>query len=100
MKVMISQPMNGKKESQIRLERQKVIKILEDLGWQVIDTIFTDEAPKSCNPAIYYLSKSIEEISKVDAVMFMNGWGKARGCRMEHDICLYYEMPIMYEYEL
>ena len=32
MKVMISQPMNGKKESQIRLERQKVIKKLEDLG--------------------------------------------------------------------
>ena len=29
MKVMISQPMNGKKESQIRLERQKVIKKLE-----------------------------------------------------------------------
>lgn len=67
MKVIISQPMNGKKESQIRLERQKVIKKLEDLGWQVTDTIFSDEAPKSCNPAIYYLSKSIEEISKVDA---------------------------------
>ena len=100
MKVMISQPMNGKKESQIRLERQKVIKILEDLGWQVIDTIFTDEAPKSCNPAIYYLSKSIEEISKVDAVMFMNGWEKARVCRIEHDICLQYETLTMYEYEL
>ena len=100
MKVMISQPMNGKKESQIRLERQKVIKILEDLGWQVIDTIFTDEAPKSCNPAIYYVSKSIEEISKVDAVMFMNGWEKARGCRIEHDICLQYEILTMYEYEL
>nr|DAO29359.1 MAG TPA: Nucleoside 2-deoxyribosyltransferase like protein [Caudoviricetes sp.] len=100
MKVMISQPMNGKKESQIRLERQKVIKILEDLGWQVIDTIFTDEAPKSCNPAIYYLSRSIKEISKVDAVMFMNGWEKARGCRIEHDICLYYEILTMYEYEL
>ena len=79
MKVMISQPMNGKKESQIRLERQKVIKKLEDLGWQVTDTIFADEAPKSCNPAIYYLSKSIEEISKVDAVMFMNGWEKLEG---------------------
>lgn len=100
MKVMISQPMNGKKESQIRLERQKVIKKLEDLGWQVIDTIFTDEAPKSCNPAIYYLSRSIKEISKVDAVMFMNGWEKARGCRIEHDICLQYETLTMYEYEL
>lgn len=100
MKVMISQPMKGKKESQIRLERQKVIKKLEDLGWQVIDTIFTDEAPKSCNTAIYYLSKSIEEISKVDAVMFMNGWEKARGCRIEHDICLQYETLTMYEYEL
>ena len=100
MKVMISQPMNGKKESQIRLERQKVIKKLEDLGWQVIDTIFTDEAPKSCNPAIYYLSRSIKEISKVDAIMFMNGWEKARGCRIEHDICLQYETLTMYEYEL
>lgn len=100
MKVMISQPMNGKKESQIRLERQKVIKKLEDLGWQVIDTIFTDEAPKSCNPAIYYLSRSIKEISKADAVMFMNGWEKARGCRIEHDICLQYETLTMYEYKL
>ena len=100
MKVMISQPMNGKKESQIRLERQKVIKKLEDLGWQVTDTIFSDEAPKRINPGIYYLSKSIEEISKIDAVMFMNGWEKARRCRIEHDICLQYEIPTMYEYEL
>ena len=100
MKVMISQPMNGKKESQIRLERQKVIKNLEDLGWQVIDTIFAEESPKGCDAAIYYLSKSIEAISKVDAVMFMNGWEKARGCRIEHDICLQYEKPTMYEYEL
>ena len=100
MKVMISQPMRGKRESQIRLERQKVIKSLEDLGWQVIDTIFSEEAQKSCNPAIYYLSKSVETISKVDAVMFMNGWEKARGCRIEHDICLQYEIPTMYEYEL
>ncbi len=100
MKVMIMQPMNGKREAQIRLERQKVIKNLEDLGWQVVDTIFTEEAPKSCDIAIYYLSKSVEAISKVDAVMFMNGWEKARGCRIEHDICLQYEIPTMYEYEL
>lgn len=100
MKVMISQPMNGKREAQIRLERQKVIKNLEDLGWQVVDTIFTEEAPKSCDVAIYYLSKSVEAISKVDAVMFMKGWEKARGCRIEHDICLQYEIPTMYEYEL
>lgn len=100
MRVMISQPMNGKREIQIRLERQKVIKNLEDLGWQVVDTIFAEEAPKSCDPAMYYLSKSIEVMSKVDAVMFMNGWEKARGCRIEHDICLQYDKPTMYEYEL
>lgn len=83
-----------------KIRKTKSNKKLEDLGWQVTDTIFTDEAPKSCNPAIYYLSKSIEEISKVDAVMFMNGWEKARGCRIEHDICLQYEILTMYEYEL
>lgn len=100
MKVMISQPMKDKSNEQIRKERAKITERLEELGWKVVDTIFEEEPPKKCNAEVYYLAKSIEAMSKVDAVLFMNGWEKARGCQIEHEICLRYDTPTMYEYEL
>ena len=100
MKIMISQPMNGKSEDQIRLERKKVIKRLEYLGWQVVDTIFPEEPPKDCDAALYYLSKSIEAIGKTGCVLFMNGWENARGCKIENKICQDYGIQTLYEYEL
>lgn len=100
MKVMISQPMNGKTVERIATERKKVVEKLENLGWEVVDTIFAEEPPKDCNSAIWYLAKSIDAISKVDAVMFMNGWQNARSCKIEHEICQQYEKSTMYEYEV
>lgn len=100
MKVMISQPMNGKSNEQIRKERYAIVNKLESMGWEIVDTIFAEDAPKDCSCATYYLAKSIEVMSKVDAVMFMNGWHKARGCQIEHEICLKYNIPTMYEYEV
>lgn len=100
MKVMISQPMNGKTEVQIRKEREKIAKELEERGYEIVDTIFAEETPKDCDSAIWYLAKSIDAISKVDAVMFMNGWQNARGCKIEHEICKQYGKLTMYEYEI
>lgn len=90
MKVMISQPMKGKTEEQIRTERENLVKELESKGYEVVDTIFTEEAPKTSNEALYYLSKSIEVMSKVDAVVFMPGWDDARGCIIEHTMAKAY----------
>lgn len=90
MKVMISQPMRGKTEAQIRQEREEVIKQLEEEGHEVVDTIFAEETPKDCDTALYYLSKSIEAIGKVDGIVFMPGWLNARGCRIERDIASEY----------
>lgn len=100
MKIMISQPMRGRTEKQIRKERENIIKELEKRGYEIVDTIFTEEAPKDCDTAIWYLAKSIDAIGKVDAVMFMNGWQDARGCKIEHEICKQYGKDIIYEYEL
>lgn len=100
MKVMISQPMKGKTEEQIRKERAEVVRKLESLCWEVVDTVFAKETPKNCDTALYYLSKSIEAIGKVDAVMFMNDWQEARGCKIEHEICQQYGKLTMYEYQL
>lgn len=90
MKVMISQPMRGKTTEQIRNEREELVKTLEEEGHEVIDTIFAEETPKDCDTAIYYLAKSIEAIGKVDAVVFMEGWEEARGCRIEYEVATAY----------
>lgn len=96
MKVMISQPMNGKTEEQIKEERKELIKAIEFNGDEVINTIFEEESPKDCDIAIYYLAKSIEAIGKVDRIVFMKGWERARGCVIEHLVAVKYNKEIIY----
>ena len=96
MKIMISQPMKGKTNEQIREERKALVESLEREGHQVIDTIF-DKAPADEDIAIYMLSQSIRFIGKVDAVYFMKGWEKARGCCIEHEVAVQYGRKTFYE---
>lgn len=100
MKIMISQPMGNKTNEQIRAEREEIVQELAKRNYEVIDTIFEEEAPKGTNIPVYYLGKSIEALSKADKVLFMNGWENARGCKIEHEICLRYEIPVIYENEV
>ncbi len=90
MKVMISQPMRGKTNEQIKQEREELVRQLEEQGYEVVDTVFAEETPKDCDTALFYLSKSIETIGKVDGLVFMSGWENARGCRIEHQVAIDY----------
>jgi len=90
MKIMISQPMNGKTNETIRNERESLIRKLRMEGHEVIDNILTGEAPVASSEPIFYLGKSIELMSTVDAVIFMKGWENARGCVIEHEVALKY----------
>ena len=85
MKIMISQPMKGKTNEQIREERAELVKRLQEEGDEVVDTVF-ENAPADEDVAIYMLSQSIRYIGKVDAVVFMPGWENARGCRIEYKV--------------
>lgn len=96
MKLMISQPMRGKTEDEIRMEREELVRYLEDEGNEVIDSIIANEAPEDEDAAIYYLSKAIELIAKADGVVFMEGWEKARGCRIEHMVANEYGKHMFY----
>ena len=96
MKIMISQPMRGKTNEQIRKEREELVKKLEEQGHEVIDTVF-EEAPADEDIAIYMLSQSIRYIGKVDALYFMKGWEKARGCKIEHEVAVQYGKKVYYD---
>lgn len=108
MKAMISQPMAGKTDEEIIETRERATKILEKHGYKVIDTFFTDEWTNNeklkekgdiVQIPIYFLSKSLEAMSKCHAVYFCKGWKNARGCRIEHDAALAYGLNIIYEHE-
>lgn len=105
MKAMISQPMRGKTEEVITETRERAIKHLEGLGYEVINTRFTDEwysaeAMKERgveNIPLCFLAKSLENMSLCDTVYFCNGWLNARGCQIEYLAARNYGLKILYE---
>lgn len=96
MKVMISQSMNGKTEEQIREERKSITARFNNMHIEVIDTIFTEEAPEGCNKAVYFLGKSIEAMKDIDALYMDDDWREARGCRIEYQVAREYGIKILY----
>ena len=104
-KAMISQPMNGLSDEEIKDTKERAVKFLNDSGYEVINTLFTDEYYNEENlknkniihPGVFFLGKSLEEMSKVDVVYFCHGWEKTRGCIIEHQVAACYGIKILYE---
>lgn len=96
MRVMISLPMDGKSEDDIKSEWTKVANALCDLHIDVVDTLFQDEYPGEClHPGLYYMAKTVDVMSNVDAVFFHKDWNSARGCRIERKIAEAYGIKIL-----
>lgn len=96
MKIMISQPMAGKKYEEIQKERESVVQKLELMGHTVVDTILTDTPPKDSCVSLWYLAGSLWKMSQCDGVLFLPGWEKARGCRIEHEAAVAYGLKVFY----
>lgn len=104
-KAMLSQPMAGKTEQEIRETREKAIAALEKMGYSVVNTLFTDEwySPEKMRERgvvqvpLCFLAKSLENMSLCHTAYFCKGWENARGCRIEHDAARDYGLEIIYE---
>ena len=92
MKVMISQPMAGKNDADVKAIRDELIEKFKDMHIEVVDSFCTQDAPSDVyNPPVYYLGITIANwMHSVNAVYFVDGWREARGCRIEHQICKLY----------
>ena len=97
MKIVISQPMNGLTEDQIRANRAAVVDELTAQGHTIVDSVFPDfDTSKVKNVPLCFLGKSFQLIAEeADAVYFMSGWESARGCRMEFEACSAYGIKVM-----
>ena len=104
MKAMISQPMAGKTDKEIAATRDKAVAALESMGYEVVNTLFTDEwysdeAMKErgvVQVPLCFLAKSLENMSLCHAAYFCSGWEHARGCRIEHDAAMAYGVEVIY----
>ena len=104
-KAMFSQPMAGKEESEIVATRNKAVEYLEAQGYEVINTLFTDEwysKEKMSERGVVqipvcFLAKSLESMSLCHTVYFAKGWENARGCKIEHDTAKAYGLEVIYE---
>ena len=97
---MISQPMNNTTTDYILYRRQNATNTLKNFGYDVEDTFFTSNcyiSDDTKNFSVAYLAKSIEAMSKCDAVYFCKGWEEARGCKIEHEVARSYGLAIIYE---
>lgn len=105
MKAMLSQPMAGKTKEEIISTRERAIAVLKERGYEIINTLFTDEwySQESMkergveNRPLCFLAKSLENMSLCHAAYFCKGWENTRGCRIEHEVAKAYGMTIIYE---
>lgn len=104
-RAMLSQPMGGKSDEEIVQTRERAMKVLQEKGYYVVNTLFTDEWYSQENMEkrgvvqipLCFLAKSLENMSLCHAAYFCKGWENARGCRIEHDAAVDYGMDIIYE---
>ena len=104
-KAMLSQPMAGKTDEEIIATRERAIKTLEARGYEIVNTLFTDEWYSNENMEkrgvvqipLCFLAKSLENMSLCHAVYFCKGWEQARGCKIELDAAVAYGLEIICE---
>ena len=103
-KVMISQPMNGLTDEEIKATRDCAAKFLEGKGYEVVNTLFFDpwysdvsmKMRGVVHAPVCLLSGSLDAMSKCDTVYFCKGWRNARGCIIEHEVAKAYGLEIIY----
>lgn len=104
-KAMLSQPMAGKTEEEIVETRNRAIAALKALGYEIVNTLFTDEwygkekmeERGVVQIPLCFLAKSLENMSLCHAAYFCKGWETARGCRIEHEAAVAYGLTVLYE---
>lgn len=86
--------MANKSSSDIKKERKELERLLIDLikdsNLEFIDSYFEEE--EESHP-LYLLGKSLEKMSEADLIIFSEDWEEGRGCRIEHQCAIDYNIP-------
>ena len=103
MYVFISQPMEHLTNDEFKQRRLEVLDILKRRypteKIRFITNPLIANLPHDDNSIVWYLGKSLECIASANLVFFSKDWEIDYICSLEHEICRYYNIPIIHEDE-
>lgn len=98
-KVFLSMPMHGKTDEEIKKVREEYTEqaraIFGSESVMIINNIDHDIKDVVTPQRKHYLAESIRQMVRADYVIFCEGWEDAAGCRVEHLMCLEYDIPYL-----
>lgn len=103
MYVFISQPMERLTNDEFKQRRLEVLDMVKRRypteKIRFITNPLIANLPHDDNSIVWYLGKSLECIASANLVFFPKDWEIDYICSLQHEICLYYNIPIIYEDE-
>lgn len=107
MKIFISQPMNGLTDEEIAKVREQAIEEIKikyqfferNKELEIVSTIFKREGeilPKNAN-RLWWLGRAIQILDECDIIYMCKGWENARGCKIERQVAIEYNIGIDYQ---
>lgn len=103
--VFISQPMRDIEPSEIARQQLEAFdnycKKYPDKDFQLINPYRVPDRQLEMshlmgNHSVKMLGDSIANMSYADVVLFLPHWDEYPGCRIEHKVCTYYNIPVEY----
>lgn len=98
-KVFISQPTIGKTDAEILAERERAIAVISDIyaneEIEILQPFFEDFGPDA--KPLEYLGRNISCLALADVAYFIKDWENTRGCKIEHECAVQYDIEIMAE---
>lgn len=107
MRVFISIPQNGRVDGEVEAEKRSIMEWAANLfaqecgespdKIQFIDSYIQEGCVlEGDRCGVWYLGESLKRMAAADLVVFATGADKARGCKIEMEVCKAYGIPFRF----
>lgn len=98
LKVFISQPMGNRTSEEIHRKRKELINEIKkeypNAEIEILDSFFEGEYTKNWS-SLRFLAESLKVLDEADIAVFSDEWGECRGCLIERECAIYYDITIL-----
>lgn len=91
-KVYISLPISGRDLDDVRAQIEEASKLLRVHGYIPVSPL--EIQPDLNAPYSVLMGNDIKALLECDAIIFLDGWEKSKGCKLEHCAATLYNKPM------